>query len=105
MSDNARDETPSVDESSSNNLALDIVHCTPGGKSVVEPRSNLAFILQKTHLFNESELRWQQRDLASEGILMRQPYRHRKPTVQNVLPNTSSLKLPNTNAVVIVLSN
>ena len=60
--DIAKDETPSVDESSSNNLALDIVHYIPGDNSVVEPicRSNFASILQKTGLFNESELRWRQ---------------------------------------------
>ena len=67
--DYARDETPSVDESSSNNLALDITHYASGDNNVVEPtcRSNLASILQKTGLFNESELRWQQKDLVSEA--------------------------------------
>ena len=102
--DYARGEIPSVDEPSSNNLALDIVPYTSGDNSVVEPtcRSNLASILQKTGLFNESELRWQQKDLVSEAILMRQPYRSRKPSVQNVLPNPSSLKLPETNGPIIV---
>jgi hypothetical protein len=94
--DIGRDETTSADESSSNNPILDIIHFTPGDNGVVEPtcRSNLASILQKTGLFSESELRWQREDLASEGILMRQPYRSRKPTMQNVLPNPTSIKLP-----------
>ena len=42
------------------------------------------------------------RSLAGEGILMRQPYRSRKPSVQNVLPNPSSLKLPETSGPIIV---
>lgn len=104
LTDNARDDIPSVDESPSNNIAPDIVHYTSGDDSVVEPtcRSNLASVLQTTSLFNESDLRSQQGDLASEGILMRQPYRSRKPSVQNVLPNPSSLKLPETNGPIIV---
>ena len=103
LTDNARDDTPSVDPTS-DNIAPDIVHYTSGDNSVVDStsRSNLASILQKTSLFNDSELRWQQGDLASKRILMRQQYRSRKPSVQNVLPKPSLLKLPETNGPIIV---
>jgi hypothetical protein len=97
-------DTPWVAESNSNEIALDIIHNTILDNSVVEPacRSDLASILQKTSLFNESELRRQQDDLISEGILLRQQYRSRMPSAQNVLPHPSSLKLPETNGPIIV---
>jgi hypothetical protein len=104
LTDNIRDATPSIEKSTPNETALKLVHYTTVDNSVVEPacRSDLASILQKTSLFNESELRWQQADLVSEGLLLRQQYRGRKPSVQNVLPNPSSLKLPETNGPTLV---
>jgi hypothetical protein len=97
-------DTPWVAESNSNEITLDIIHNTILDNSVVEPacRSDLASILQKTSLFNELELQRQQDDLISEGILLRQQYRSRMPSAQDVLPHPSSLKLPETNGPIIV---
>jgi len=104
LTDNIRDATPSIEKSTPNETALKLVYYTTVDNSVVEPacRSDLASILQKTSLFNESDLRWQQADLVSEGLLLRQQYRGRKPSMQNVLPNPSSLKLPETNGPTLV---
>jgi hypothetical protein len=98
LTDNIRDAPPSIEKSTPNETALKLGHYT----TVDNSRSDLASILQKTSLFNESELRWQQADLVSEGLLLRQQYRRRKPSAQDVLPNPSSLKLPETNGPTLV---
>jgi hypothetical protein len=101
LTDNVTNNTTSVDKSTPDEIAPGITTLVT---TVVAPtrQSDLASFLQKTDLFNKSILECQQKDLESEGLLLRQQYRARKPRVQDVLPNPSSLKLPETDGPTLV---